>query len=456
MKKEDFSILKTDLYQLKMAASYFDTNQQNTVAVFEGFVRKLPSCRNFLVVTGLQTGLEILENLSISEEELTYLRELPEFQGVSEEFFNYLRNFKFECDVNAVPEGTILFANEPFIQVKGPIIQAQIVETVLLSVINFSTSVSSKAARMHIAAQGKKLVEFGFRRAHGPEAAVMATRAALIGGFEETSNVFAARKLGVKPSGTMAHSWVMFHKSEEEAFENYKKVFPNNCVILIDTYNPVAGTEKAMKVVGEKLIAVRLDSGDKIQESKAIRKMLDSDPRFKNTKLIVSDDMNEYKISNLMTYDCPINSFGVGTEVVTSKDAPALGGVYKLTEIQRADGSKEYKAKGSEAKVTLPGQKQVYRVIKDGEFFRDRMGLIDEKSEGTPLLISVMEKGKRIYYETIEQMRNRFIEQLSHLPKRFYSLNDVFFYEVVISEKLESLTKEILEKNSVKKHGAVT
>jgi nicotinate phosphoribosyltransferase len=351
--------LITDLYQLTMAAAYYDNNVDIS-GTFELFVRNLPESRSYLIVAGLEHAVQYLLALKFHDEEIEYLRSLDTFKTASAAFWRYLHDFHFTGDVWAVPEGTVIFADEPMLRLRAPIIEAQIVETFLLSAMNFQTMVASKAARVVQSACGKPVVDFGTRRAHGPEAGILAARASYIGGCIGTSNVEAGFSFGIPVFGTAAHSFTMAFDNEEDSFQSYYRVFPESTTLLIDTYDTIKGAKKAC-TLGSGLKGVRLDSGDILTLSKKVRTILD-EAGLREVKIVASGDLNEYKIDNLLQNGAPIDIFGVGTEMVTSKDAPALGGIYKLVECER-NGVITYKSKFSDEKVTYPGSKQLLRCV---------------------------------------------------------------------------------------------
>lgn len=350
--------LLTDLYQLTMAAGYFEAGKAGETATFELFVRRLPWRRNFLIACGLQQAVDYLLRLRFTDEEIDYLRGLPQFSRVSTAFFEYLRDLRFTGDVHAVPEGTPIFAGEPFLTVRGPLIEAQIVETYLLATIGYQSLIATKAARLAEAAGGRGVVEFGTRRAHSPEAGVLAGRAAYIGGCIGTSNTLTGFRFGVPVFGTAAHSWVLSFADEMEAYRQLQTLLGPATVYLIDTYDTVAGARKAA-ALGQPVWGVRLDSGNLVELSREVRKILDA-AGLPDAKIMATGDLNEYKILEFVAAHAPIDAFGVGTELATSADAPSLGAVYKLVELESA-GRRRYTAKYSEDKNTLPGAKQVFR-----------------------------------------------------------------------------------------------
>src|SRR5947207_15142536 len=370
-----FSGLRTDLYELTMAAGYVQ-NRFDALATFELFVRHLPNRRNYLVAAGLEQALDFLENVRFSSEDVAYLRALPSFRRVHSSFFDYLSRFQFTGDVWALPEGTIFFPGEPLLRVTAPIAEAQLVETGLLSILHFQTLIASKASRVTASAAGRPVVEFGSRRAHGMEAGVLAARAAFIGGCEGTSNTYAGSVFGIPVYGTQAHSWIMAHEDESEAFSSFLDVFPEQSTLLVDTYDVRAAVEKII-ALGRKPRAIRLDSGDVLADSRWARKRLDASG-WNDVKIFVSGDLDEGRIEGLLRDDACVDSFGVGTALSTSPDAPSVGVIYKLVEVE-TDGQVRSAAKFSEEKKTYPGRKQVFRFTgKDWTFSSAVIGLEDE------------------------------------------------------------------------------
>ncbi len=434
-----YSGLLTDLYELTMAAGYLKTGF-DARATFELFVRSLPPRRNYLVAAGLDQALDFLEGVCFSDEEISYLRTLPVFTSIGDDFFEYLADFRFSGDVWAMPEGTVFFPGEPILRVTAPVIEAQIAETFLLSAINFQTMIASKAARVTQAAAGKNVIEFGTRRAHGMEAGVLAARAAVIGGCLGTSNVAAGKRFGVSVYGTQAHSWIMAHEDEAEAFGKFLDIFPDQAVLLVDTYDVRAAVEKII-AMGRKPRGVRLDSGDIAADSKWIRQRLDREG-WENVIIFASGDLDEDRIAALLAEGARIDGFGVGTSLVNSSDSPALGVIYKLVEIELR-GEVRSAAKFSAAKVTYPGKKQVFRFRNPGgDFENDIIGLEDEDFSGAETLLQpVMIGGKRVVPRTdLHDARERCRRQRSQLPDRLRGLSgEVDPYPVLHTEKLENL-----------------
>lgn len=440
------NVLCTDLYQLTMAAAYFE-NDANHLSTFELFVRKLPKNRSFLVAAGIDQVIDYLMSLKFEEKDIQYLKNHSAFKNVSEGFFEYLRKFEFTGDVYAVKEGTVFFPDEPVIRVTAPAIEAQIVETYLLSMFNFQTIIASKAARISLVAGNRSIVEFGTRRAHSPDAGLLAARAGYVGGCVGTSNVLAGEQFGIPIFGTMAHSWVMSFDNEKEAFEAYTKVFPDGNVLLIDTYDTVEAARMVAKLQFP-VKGVRLDSGDFCKLSKQVRQILDEAGK-NETVILASGDLNEYKVEQLIGDGAQIDIFGIGTELATSKDAPALAGVYKLVE-QEKNGNVFYRAKFSENKKSYPAKKQVYRFLKpDGTYDYDIVAMDGEydDTEAVKLLKPVIKKGKLpgSYNCDLETVRSNCLASINKLPDSLKQLTKVEEYTVKISEKLENLSKQVKE-----------
>jgi nicotinate phosphoribosyltransferase len=340
-----------------MAAGYFASGKTNETAVFELFVRRLPANREFLIAAGLQQAVEYLLNLRFTSEQIDYLRSLAQFQRASPEFWEYLRGFRFTGDLFAMPEGTPFFAGEPIAIVRAPLIEAQIPETFLLSAIGYQSMIAAKAARVVAAAEGRTVVEFGTRRAHGPEAGVLAGRAAYIAGCTGTSNVEAGYRFGIPVFGTCAHSWVLAFRKESEAFQRLQELLGPGTVYLIDSYDTVEGARKAA-ALGRPLWGVRLDSGDLGSLAREVRAVLDN-AGLHEAKIMATSDLNESRIAELVKAGAPIDSFGVGTELATSTDAPSVSAVYKMVQLDA-----RYVAKYSPDKRTYPASKQVFRYPK--------------------------------------------------------------------------------------------
>ncbi len=439
--------LRTDLYQLTMMQAYWKANH-NPEATFDYFVRKIPS-GSYLVTAGLGFILDYIEKLHFEEDDLEYLRT----QDFDEKFLEKLRDFRFKGDILAMPEGSIAFPIEPIIRVTAPIIEAQLVETFLLNKMNFSTLIATKARRVAYAAKGRPIAEFGLRRAQG-DGHLEATRATFIGGCSSTSNVLAGKLLGIPVSGTMAHSFVTSFDHEIYAYRAYAEAFPRRCFLLIDTYSSIEGAKKAVIVgkelekKGERLLGVRLDSGDLCELSKQVRKILD-DAGLGYVKIVASGDLNEWKIDELLNKGAKIDIFGVGTELVTGRPYPALDGIYKLSDVVE-HGRHIPKMKLSEeiVKTTLPGKKKVWRIFEYNEFIKDIIALDNEViEEGVPLLETVVKKGKIICERPmLSEIRQHSAMNFSKFPDIYKKLEGAPVYPVEFSKGLTDLRESIVEK----------
>lgn len=446
----DNVIFSTDFYQLSMIAAYYQYNLEHginnneDISVFELFVRRFPKNRNYLIFAGLEQIIHYLQNARFTPRTIEYLRNHEMFEKIDESFFDeYLPDFEFNLDIWAMPEGTVFFPNEPVMRVKGPSIQAQLIETYLISVINYQTIVASKAARIRHAARDKLVLEFGTRRAHSPQAGIYAARASYIGGFDGTSNVVSDLELGIEASGTMAHSFVEKF-GEMESFEIFYDYYGDNTIQLIDTYNIKEGTLKATKF-DNNILGVRIDSGDLVKETKRVRKILDENG-CEEVQIVLSSNLDEYKIRNILEEGAPADAFGVGTELVTSSDDPTLSMVYKLME-----HNGEPKIKTSEGKKTYPGAKQVYRRFdENGKIEKDYLLLEEETAPETtqPLLIPIMKQGEMVYdLPSLEAIRKNCRKNIETLPERYKQLEEVKIENVEVSDKLDKLTDRLIEKH---------
>ncbi len=443
-------ILATDFYQLTMGASYFQNKlthyrtEADDVAVFELFVRKLPKNRNYLIFAGLEQVIHYIQNATFTKKTINFLRNKEVFKNIDSSFFDdYLPNFKFNLDLWAMKEGNFFFPNEPVMRVQGPIFHAQLAETYILNVINYQTLVASKASRIRNVAQNKILLEFGTRRSHSPLAGVYAARASYIAGFDGTSNLIADFELGIDSSGTMAHSFVQKFDDEMESFDAYYSVYGKNSILLIDTYD----TEKAAKKVSKyknTIRAVRIDSGDLIEHSKKVRKILD-DNGCDQVQIVASSDLNEYKIKKILESNAPIDAFGIGTELVTSRDDPTIAGVYKLIEYNNKP-----KIKISEEKLTIPGKKQIYRIYNTQGSFKEDILMLDNEAAPSnleALLIPVMKKGNLITnLPNLKNIQKYYNENITNLPNKFKELEENHIFKVRTSKKLSDLTNSLSEK----------
>ncbi|PYU25444.1 MAG: nicotinate phosphoribosyltransferase [Acidobacteria bacterium] len=437
--------LLADLYELTMAAGYLETHFEAR-ATFELFVRNLPPKRNFLIAAGLQQALDFLEAVRFSSEDIAYLRRHPAFARISADFFDSLAAFRFSGDVWALPEGTVCFPGEPLLRITAPIAEAQIMESALLATISFQTMIASKAARVVKAAAGRPIVEFGTRRAHGTESGVLAARAAYIGGCQGTSNVRAGQLFDIPTYGTQAHSWIMAHDKEEEAFARFMDIFPHHSVLLLDTYDVRVALEKVI-AIGRKPRGVRLDSGNLAADSVWVRRKLD-EAGWGDVEIFISGDLDEERISSLLNAGTRVDTFGVGTSLSTSSDAPSLSVLYKLVEVERGGEVREA-AKFSAAKVTYPGRKQVYREIDTrANYMGDVIALEGEHIGGEPLLVPVMRAGKRVsQVPPLAELQNRCQSQIERLPAEVRALEvSDQAYPVRHSARLETLLEEVRER----------
>ncbi len=429
----DYSLL-TDLYQLTMAACYVGEEVEQQPAAFELFVRRLPPDFGYLVAMGLTQAVEYLQALRFTPEHLAVLKGTGLFEGAPERFWDLLGSCRFEGDIWGVPEGTAIFPHEPLLRVEAPLWQAQLVETYLLTTLNYQTLIATKAARMRDAAgPDAVLLEFGTRRAFGPHAAMWAARAALAAGFNATSNVLAALKLGRKPAGTMAHSLVMalatLSENEPHAFESFRRYFPQSA-LLIDTYDPIQGARTAADLMqrsqGSELGGVRIDSGDLEQLSHEVKQILPQ-----GSPIFVSGDLDEYEIARLRQAQAPIAGYGVGTRLVTGG---AVNGVYKLVEINGIPV-----AKASMSKATIPGRKQIYRCL-DGDF----LATVSEDPVGLPLLQQVMRAGELVQpLPSLDQIADQTRQSVVSLPDPIRQLHQPETYPVQITPALAQIQAKV-------------
>jgi nicotinate phosphoribosyltransferase len=442
--------LLTDQYELAMCASYF-ARGMNEPAIFEHFVRHLPPNREWLLAAGLGPTLELIRSLRFEEPELAYLSSID----LRDDFLAYLAELRFSGDIDALPEGTVFFAGEPILRVTASRIEAQILETLVLNQVNFQSMVASKAARVVLAAgggepgRGDSVVDFSPRRDHGGEAAMKVARSASVAGCGGTSNVAAAMRYGLRPVGTMAHSYVMSFASEPDAFRAFLEDFPQNTVLLVDTYDSLAGVRNAIeasRAAGVGLRGVRLDSGDLLALSREARRLLD-EAGMTDSMIVASGDLEERRIAELVAADAPIDLWGVGTELGTSRDSPVLNGVYKLVaDRPRPDGPGKEGLDGpwrgvfkrSPEKETRPGPKQVFRRHEGGRMIEDVIAAADERLEGEPLLVPAMRDGEIVLRESLAEIRERSARQLAALPAslRGPGAADAEPYRVRFSERV--------------------
>jgi nicotinate phosphoribosyltransferase len=472
--------LLTDLYQLTMAYGYWKTGLADRQACFHVTFRKPPFGGGYAVACGLASVIDYLKNSRFSDEDSAFLGELKGNDGrplFDRAFLSYLQRLRFTLDIDAIPEGTAVFANEPLLRVTGPLVQAQIVETALLNMLNFQTLIATKAARVVEAARGDDVLEFGLRRAQGVDGAISATRASYVGGCAGTSNVLAGKMFGIPVGGTHAHSWVMSFHSELEAFEAYAKALPNNCVFLVDTYDTLQGVRHAIEVArrlrerGHEMTGIRLDSGDLAYLSIEARKLLD-EAGFPKAKILASNDLDEYLIADLKQQGATIAVWGVGTRLVTAYDQPALGGVYKLSALRDETGKWEHKIKLSEqaVKVSVPGILQVRRYMDaQGQFIADaiydtltgigdggtvvdpmdmtRRKAIEPAAPHEELLVPIFREGKLVYDQPpLAQTRQRAFDQLAALHPTVRRFTNPHRYPAGLEEKLFNLRNELILK----------
>lgn len=473
-----YSVLLTDLYQLTMAYGYWKSRTHEREAVFHLYFRNNPFHSGFSVCCGLADVIDCLRHFRFDEEELVYLSTLAGGNGeplFDSGFLNYLRNLRFSCDIDAIPEGTLVFPNDPLIRVRGPIFQGQILETILLNITNFQTLIATKAARVCQAAGDDPVLEFGLRRAQGIDGAMAASRAAYIGGCAATSNVLAGMRYGIPVRGTHAHSWVMSFDTEEEAFQAYADAMPNNCVFLVDTYDTLEGVHTAVRVgrrlreQGHELGGIRLDSGDLAYLSIEARRILDAGG-FPKAAVIASNDLDEHIITSLKQQGARIGVWGVGTRLVTAYDQPAMGGVYKLSAIRDGEGRWRYTLKLSEqaAKISTPGIQQIRRFRLNGEFVADmiyneetgdgenmivdpndmtRSKKLPVDAEIEDLLVPIFREGQQVYEEPgIALMRDRTREQLAGFHSGIKRFLNPHLYPVGLEPALHRLKTDLILK----------
>lgn len=436
----DESPFLTDLYQLNMVQAYLD-HGQTAPATFEFFVRRLPPRRGFLLAAGLEQALDYLENLRFSSADLEWLAATGRFGG---QLIDYLATFRFTGEVHAMPEGTVFFADEPVLRVTAPMPQAQLIESRLINILHFQILIASKAARVALAAPGKLLVDFGFRRAHGAEAGLMAARASYVAGFAGTATVLAEELFGIPSYGTMAHSYIQAHDDEITAFENFARARPNSVTLLIDTYDTLAAAKKVVALArrlaadGIEVGAVRIDSGDMIALSKAVRQILD-DGGQRKIRIFVSGGLDEDSVAAMIRAGAPIDGFGVGTSLTTSSDVASLDCVYKLEEYAGVP-----RRKRSLAKQTWPGRKQVWRrYAENGAMIGDVLSIEWDRQPGEPLLSPVMREGRRLQPKpSLADIRARSKRELGRLPAALQRLESAD-YPVAIGEALTQVTAEV-------------
>lgn len=453
--------LYTDHYELTMAQGYFLGGKKDSRANFDYFFRKNPYDGGFVVFAGLDTMLETISHYHFGEEDCSYLKAM----GFDSKFIEYLKDFRFSGNIYSPREGEIVFANEPLLRVEGNIIETQLVETLILNILNFQSLIATKAARMRLMAGDRLLIDFGLRRAQGL-GAVHASRAAIIGGFNGSSNAFSASRFGFESTGTMAHSWVQTFEKEIDAFREYARLYPDATILLVDTYDTLKhGVPNAIEVAkemekdGHRLTGIRLDSGDLAYMSKNARKMLDREG-LDYVKIVVSNQLDEYLIKSLLDQDAPVDSFGVGTSLVTGMGEGALDGVYKLTHV---DDRPSMKVSENIAKTTLPGLKKIYRYVNGQNlFYADGIELADEKIpkiihhpyqpdkscsvDGYPckeIIGKVMEGGKVLAAGSLDEAAKYAMERLAQVPEETKRFDNPHIYKVGIGQKVMDLRNKL-------------
>lgn len=480
--ERNFTLL-TDFYELTMMQGYLKSGKHQERVIFDMFYRKNPCGNGFAICCGLEQVVEYIRNLNFSEEDIDYLRSLGTFD---EDFIEYLRGFHFTGDIYAIPEGTVVFPKEPLIKVIAPVIEAQLVETAILNLVNHQSLIATKAYRVVHAAQGDGVMEFGLRRAQGPDAGIYGARAAVIAGCIGTSNVYAGQKFRMPVLGTHAHSWIMSFPTELEAFKTYARLYPNNCILLVDTYDTLKSGVKnailcydAMKEEGIPLkrFGIRLDSGDLAYLSKKARKMLD-EAGYPDAIISASNDLDENLIASLKAQGACITSWGVGTNLITSESQPSFGGVYKLAATYSDEGQWVPKIKLSEnsEKITNPGNKQIYRIIEkdSGKVFADYIALEEERFseaedlvlfdpidtwkkstlkggsyEMRPLLVPIFLGGKLVYNcPSVEEIKAHCKKEQESLWEECRRLTNPHAVHVDLSDKLYEMKKQLLTRYS--------
>lgn len=431
------SLLLTDLYQLTMLQGYFDQGMHET-AVFEFFVRKMPAQRNFLIAAGLAQVLDYLETACFSPDELDWLKGCGRFRN---DFVESLSSWRFTGDVDAMPEGTLFFPDEPVLRVVAPMREAQLVETRIINLLQFQSMVAAKAVRSVFAADGRTLVDFGLRRAHGAEAGLLSARASFIAGFTGTATVLAGMRWEIPLFGTMAHSYIEAHARESDAFENFARAHPAGSTLLIDTYDTEEAARRLVSILpklarqGISVGSVRIDSGDLGEHARRVREILDAGD-LRQVEIFASGNLDEHRIQALLAGGAPINGFGVGTKMNTSADQPYLDCAYKLQEYAGTP-----RRKRAEGKATWPGRKQVFRRLDaDGKMAGDRLAIYDEPPTGRALLQPMMRQGRRLSVSpSLAQIRAHLQNELSTLPARFRSLDPVPAYPVRVSDAVQRM-----------------
>jgi nicotinate phosphoribosyltransferase len=464
-----------------MACGYWNAGVSDYEAAFHVTFRENPFGGEFTVACGLATAIDFLRAFHFDETEIDYLASQRGNDGkalFSDGFLKYLRSLRLTCEIDALPEGTLVFANEPLIRVRGPIVQCQLLETALLNILNFESLIATKAARVCLAAENDQVIEFGLRRAQGVDGGLTAARAAFVGGCTGTSNLQAGQRFGIPVSGTQAHSWIMFFENEKEAFKAYARAMPNNCIFLVDTYNSLDGVRHAIVVArqlrknGHEMIGVRLDSGDRVALSIEARQMLDK-AGFTNAKIVCSGDLDEHAIADMKRHGAKIDMWGVGTKLTTGQPDAALGGIYKLGAVRRPGGQWQYRIKLSDerTKTSFPGLLQVRRFHQpDGRFVADAIYEVDHamskpctiveletekkrqihaETDYSDLLVPIFRKGELVYQvPDLAASRERTRQQLSRLPPETARLDNPRAYCLGFEKSLYELRSTLMTQAS--------
>ncbi len=474
IKRESLAML-ADFYEFTMSNGFLERFPKDITAYYDVFFRKVPDNGGFVIAAGLGPVIDFIRSLRFEEDDIEYLRQQKLF---SENFLEFLKNFRFTCDLWAIPEGTPVFPYEPIMVVRGPVLEAQLIETMLLLLDNYGSRIATKSVRVNRAAQGRAVVDFGARRAHGPDAAVLGARSAYIGGCTGTSCTLAGKHFGIPVMGTMAHSWVQMFPSELEAFKAFAQVYPNNCILLVDTYNVLkSGVPNAIMAFNEELVpkgfrpkGIRIDSGDLAYLSKQARKMLD-EAGFTDCKIMASNSLDEYLIGDLISQGAEIDAFGVGERLITAKSDAVLGGVYKLVAMeQNGEITPRIKISENVEKIITPGFKQVYRLYgrNNGKAIADVITLFDEVIDDTrpyeifdpvhtwkrkkvtnfraePLLVRIFDKGNLIYRQPkLDAVRNYCAHQLGTLWEEVLRFENPHRYYVDLSKPLWDMKQQLL------------
>ncbi|MAJ71633.1 nicotinate phosphoribosyltransferase [Candidatus Poribacteria bacterium] len=462
---ENSLALFLDYYQLTMGQADFKRNN-NTICTENYFIRRIPQGK-YLIVAGLEQVIHYILNLKFTDDDLSWLKNTAPGMKLETDFVDYLRNFKFDGDIYALPEGSLAFASEPIINITGKSIDVQIFETYLLTIMNFQTLIATKSSRIVHSAKGRSCFDFGARRAHGRDAAILAARASFIGGIKSTSLVIAARNFDIPYVGTMAHKFVQDSSSEVQAFRDYAQTFPDNTILLVDTYDTLQGTRNAIQIAkemeqrGQEIHGIRLDSGDLISLSKSVREILDQSG-FQKIKILASNDLDEFQIDKILEANAPIDGFGIGTRLATGSvfnsitgegGVSSMPGVYKHVEREENGiNIPTFKLSEDPGKSTLAGKKQILRIFNKSQYTKDQICLWQEVEDGEGLMIPIVKKGELVYdFPSVTQIQRHTREELSKLPKRYKNLShesknlDDDNYPIEISPQLLALQNKLIK-----------